>query len=123
MITHGCAREEREAGAQGVQVSSDSVRTVRSSEFETSVVSTWQLRIKQVSTCWKDNFKCFPMDMGPATGSLRTGRGDRNKSTVVSASFQIKTFQVRQVRDMIDFDPSPMLDVPRPLYTLVIREF
>ena len=57
LITHGCAREEREAGAQGVQVSSESVRTIRSSEFETNGVSTWQLRIKQISTCWKDNFK------------------------------------------------------------------
>jgi hypothetical protein len=32
----------------------------------------------------------------------RTGRGDGNKSSVISASFQIYDFQVGRVRDIYD---------------------
>jgi hypothetical protein len=77
----------------------------------------------QISTCWKDNSKYFPTGGPPSSDTSRTGCGDRNKSMVVSASFQIESFKIRKVRDMIDFDSSPMLDIQQPLYTLVIRGF
>ena len=58
-------------------------RTDRSSEFETDVIFSYEVRIRQVSTLWKDNFVYFPMGSFPGPDSSRTGRGFPNKSTVV----------------------------------------
>jgi hypothetical protein len=62
-----------------VKISSDSVRTDISYGFETDVVSTYELQIRQISTCWKDNFIYFPTSRPSYTGSSRTSRADRNK--------------------------------------------
>lgn len=56
------------------------------------------------------------MGRASTTGSRQKRRRDQNKSTVVSARFQIESFQVRKVRDKIDFESNPMLDVQQPLY-------
>jgi hypothetical protein len=63
--THECARGEREACAtqEEFKISSDSVWTNRSSDYATDTVSSYELRIKQISTRWKDNFKNFPINM------------------------------------------------------------
>ena len=78
------------------------VRTDRRSEFEMTTVSSYGLQIRQISIYWKDN----SMDRCPIHGSKHTCRGQQNKSAVVSASFQIKSFQVRKVKYMIDLDPT-----------------
>ena len=77
----------------------------------------------QISTSWKDNYEGFPMGQAAPSGSRQRRPRDQNKSTVVSARFQIESFQVRKVRDKIDFGSNPMLDVQQPLYMLVIRGF
>ena len=100
-----------------------SIRTDRSSEFETTKDSSYELQIMQISSCWKGNSKYFPMGPTPATGSNRTRLGVQNKSTVISARFQLESFHVRKVRDKIDCGSNPMLDVQQPLYRLVFVAF
>ena len=76
------AREEVEPSMKR-----DSIRTSRSHEFETVKVYSYEVQIKQRSTGWKGNYKSFPTDPTPNTGSTRTSLGDQNKSTAVSCQF------------------------------------
>src|SRR5215216_1902386 len=65
MIAHGCAREEREEGAiqarEIIEEKERSIRIDRSPEIQTDVDSSYELQIKQISTCWIDNSEIFPM--------------------------------------------------------------
>ena len=76
------AREEVEPSKER-----PSVRTGRSHEFETAKDYSCEVQIKQRSTGWKGNYKSFPTDPTPNTGSTRTSLGDQNKSTAVSCQF------------------------------------
>ena len=64
MIAQGCAREEREEGAiqarDIIEEKERSMRTDRSPEIQANVDSSYELEIKQISTCWKDNSEIFP---------------------------------------------------------------
>lgn len=75
----------------------------RSSKFETDVVSSYQLRIRQISTCWKDNFMYFPMGRPSYTSSSRTGRTDENKSTIVYRIFKLGKLRYDRFRPPIAF--------------------
>lgn len=86
-------------------------------------VSSYKLRIRQISTGWKDNSENFPMVRRPSTVSLRTGRVDRKNSEIVSASIQIESFKVRKVGDMVNFNSNPMLDAQDSIYSLVSSGF
>ena len=45
-----------------------SVRTDRSPEIETDVDSSYELQIKQISTCWKDHSESFPTSTNTSPG-------------------------------------------------------
>ena len=60
----------------------DSVRTNRRSEFGTTEVSSYGLQIRQITACWKDNFKYFPMGRRSATVFICAWCRDKKKSTV-----------------------------------------
>jgi hypothetical protein len=55
---------------------------LRSAEIETGVVSSYELRIRHISTRWKGNFMYFPMVILPCSDSSHPNRDEQNKSTV-----------------------------------------
>ena len=65
MIAQGCTREGRKEGAiqarEIIEEKERSIRIDRSPEIQTDVDSSYELQIKQISTCWIDNSKIFPM--------------------------------------------------------------
>ena len=53
-------------------------------EIESVIISSSELRIKQINTRWKENFRHFPMDILPSSDSSQPNHDEQNKSSAVS---------------------------------------
>jgi len=65
------------------ELNSDCHVTALQAQSKLAISPSYEVRFCYISTCWKDNFNIFPMDLIPQSYIFRTSRNSRNNCQVM----------------------------------------